>query len=417
MPVQRPRVLICGAGVAGPVLAYWLHRFGFRPTVIERTAQLRIGRRRPCRRPVRSGRRAHGLDGRAAARSSRPGRRREVIALVRSRADARSSCPPRWPARGCPSATSRSCGATWPRSCYEAARATGWSTCSTTRSAAVHDDGSRVEVTFERGAPRTFRPAGRRRRPAFDHPAARLRRRRSQFLRFLGGYLAVFTVHNFFTSRTACSASPSRDGRRRSTRWGTAARRGWCCCGARRARIDYDRHDLPGQRRLDPRRLCGDLGWEVPRLLGRAGPGRRPLPRLHQPGDHGRLDQGPGRAGRRRRLLPGTGGRRRHQPGDHRWLRAGHRTGQGRRRSPPGFACLPACDGPGGRAQPAIGPTTMNLVIPEHRCQIWLCGAGDARAAAPPRPGPPQADRLRRKRRAMLDEARLTPPDQLPRLG
>jgi 2-polyprenyl-6-methoxyphenol hydroxylase-like FAD-dependent oxidoreductase len=29
-------VLICGAGVAGPTLAYWLARAGFRPTVVER---------------------------------------------------------------------------------------------------------------------------------------------------------------------------------------------------------------------------------------------------------------------------------------------------------------------------------------------------------------------------------------------
>ena len=43
MPVERPRVLISGASVAGPVLAYWLHRFGFRPTVIERIAELRVG--------------------------------------------------------------------------------------------------------------------------------------------------------------------------------------------------------------------------------------------------------------------------------------------------------------------------------------------------------------------------------------
>src|SRR3954452_24105909 len=28
-------VLISGAGIAGPALAYWLHRYGFRPTVVE----------------------------------------------------------------------------------------------------------------------------------------------------------------------------------------------------------------------------------------------------------------------------------------------------------------------------------------------------------------------------------------------
>ncbi|WP_427008694.1 FAD-dependent monooxygenase [Pseudarthrobacter sp. H2] len=34
-------VLICGAGIAGPTLAYWLARHGFRPTVVERARGLR----------------------------------------------------------------------------------------------------------------------------------------------------------------------------------------------------------------------------------------------------------------------------------------------------------------------------------------------------------------------------------------
>ena len=41
--VAPSTVLISGASVAGPVLAYWLHRFGFQPTVVERTAELRFG--------------------------------------------------------------------------------------------------------------------------------------------------------------------------------------------------------------------------------------------------------------------------------------------------------------------------------------------------------------------------------------
>lgn len=35
------RVLISGAGIAGPTLAYWLHRKGFRPMIVERAAQPR----------------------------------------------------------------------------------------------------------------------------------------------------------------------------------------------------------------------------------------------------------------------------------------------------------------------------------------------------------------------------------------
>ncbi|MGW0183406.1 FAD-dependent oxidoreductase, partial [Nocardia sp. NPDC003345] len=36
-------ILISGASVAGPVLAYWLDRFGFDPVVVERTPRPRLG--------------------------------------------------------------------------------------------------------------------------------------------------------------------------------------------------------------------------------------------------------------------------------------------------------------------------------------------------------------------------------------
>jgi 2-polyprenyl-6-methoxyphenol hydroxylase-like FAD-dependent oxidoreductase len=37
------RVLISGAGIAGPTLAYWLHRYAFEPTLVERAPKLRSG--------------------------------------------------------------------------------------------------------------------------------------------------------------------------------------------------------------------------------------------------------------------------------------------------------------------------------------------------------------------------------------
>ncbi|WP_052860901.1 MULTISPECIES: Rossmann-fold NAD(P)-binding domain-containing protein [Streptomyces] len=40
---ERPAVLISGASVAGPALAYWLGRYGFRPTVVEVAPALRGG--------------------------------------------------------------------------------------------------------------------------------------------------------------------------------------------------------------------------------------------------------------------------------------------------------------------------------------------------------------------------------------
>ena len=36
-------ILISGAGIAGPTLAYWLSRYGFTPTVVETAPALRTG--------------------------------------------------------------------------------------------------------------------------------------------------------------------------------------------------------------------------------------------------------------------------------------------------------------------------------------------------------------------------------------
>jgi 2-polyprenyl-6-methoxyphenol hydroxylase-like FAD-dependent oxidoreductase len=42
-PVKNKDVLISGGGVAGMTLAYWLRRYGFRPTVLERSRTMRDG--------------------------------------------------------------------------------------------------------------------------------------------------------------------------------------------------------------------------------------------------------------------------------------------------------------------------------------------------------------------------------------
>ena len=41
--MRKKSVLIAGAGIAGPALAYWLHHRGFEPVLIERAAQFREG--------------------------------------------------------------------------------------------------------------------------------------------------------------------------------------------------------------------------------------------------------------------------------------------------------------------------------------------------------------------------------------
>ncbi|MET9181975.1 FAD-dependent monooxygenase [Kitasatospora aureofaciens] len=41
--MENTDILICGAGIAGPALAHWLRRHGFRPTVVERAPGPRPG--------------------------------------------------------------------------------------------------------------------------------------------------------------------------------------------------------------------------------------------------------------------------------------------------------------------------------------------------------------------------------------
>lgn len=41
--LKNKRILICGVGIAGPTLAYWLRHYGFEPTLIERAPALRSG--------------------------------------------------------------------------------------------------------------------------------------------------------------------------------------------------------------------------------------------------------------------------------------------------------------------------------------------------------------------------------------
>src|SRR5580693_7666246 len=41
--VKSKTILISGASVAGPALAFWLHRYGFQPTIVERAPAVRPG--------------------------------------------------------------------------------------------------------------------------------------------------------------------------------------------------------------------------------------------------------------------------------------------------------------------------------------------------------------------------------------
>ena len=41
--MRNKRILISGASIAGPALAFWLRRYGFNPTIVERAPTIRPG--------------------------------------------------------------------------------------------------------------------------------------------------------------------------------------------------------------------------------------------------------------------------------------------------------------------------------------------------------------------------------------
>ena len=138
--------------MAGPVLAFWLHRFGFEPTVVERTPELRLG----------GGGHAVDLFGPAVDLMEWMGALDEVkaartqtrvIALIRPGRRPVNAPAEALLGRRLRAVTSRSCAATWPELSTRAAVST-WSTSSTTRSRRLNDTGSQIEVGFERGSSR-----------------------------------------------------------------------------------------------------------------------------------------------------------------------------------------------------------------------------------------------------------------------
>jgi 2-polyprenyl-6-methoxyphenol hydroxylase-like FAD-dependent oxidoreductase len=188
----QPRVLISGASVAGPVLAYWLQAFGFCPTVVERTAHLRAG----------GGAHAVDLFGPVLdvmdwmALEDQIGQARtttEVMTLVRP-GRRPVEAPMEMLSAGVSDRHLEIMRGDLAQIVFEATRGQveyifGDSVV------ALKDNGSRVDVTLEHADPRSFDlvvGAG-----GLHSTTRRLRfGPEVDFTRFLGGYLAVFTMPN-----------------------------------------------------------------------------------------------------------------------------------------------------------------------------------------------------------------------------
>jgi 2-polyprenyl-6-methoxyphenol hydroxylase-like FAD-dependent oxidoreductase len=257
----RGDVLVSGAGIAGPTLAYWLHRCGFRTTVVERTPSPRRG----------WGGHAVDLFGPAVEITERMGvlprvhearTRTELISLVRPGKPAVDVDLGRLTAavsdrhveimRGELAAILHDAT----RDDVEYVFGDG------IRGLTQRDDG--VEVTFHHGDPRRFDLV-----VGADGLHSAVRRLvfgdESRFRRYIGGYLAVHTVpdHLRRPGQMLVHLAPGRMAATYPVRQTGQARAAFLF---RRARELDDDRDPEAQRRLLRQVYGGDAG-EVPRLL------------------------------------------------------------------------------------------------------------------------------------------------------
>jgi len=254
-------VLVSGASVAGPIAAFWLRRFGFRPTVVERSSELRTG----------GGGHAVDLFDSALDVMAWMGvhdkvqdarTRNATVSLIRrGRPTVDASLDRLW--EGVGERHVEIMRGDLARILYEAG-ADDVEYIFDDSISALTDTGSQVEVSLERTPPPTVDLV-----VGADGLHSTTRRltfgEEQQFRRFLGGYLAVFTVPNYLgLNRRMVSFSdvdrtvamyPVRDGNARVL-----------CLLRSRGEIPLDHHDSVAQRRL-LHDTFGDLEWEVPRLL------------------------------------------------------------------------------------------------------------------------------------------------------
>ena len=408
MPTRRCRVLISGASVAGPVLAYWLQRFGFSPTVVERTPELRLG----------AGGHAVDLFGPAVTLMEWMGTLAEIEAN-RTRTRLISLVRPGRPpveaaadglAEGVSSKHIEIMRGDLAKIIYELARENVEYVFDDSV-ATLQQSGTEVQVTFERNAPRTFELVvgadglhSTTRRMVFGDE--------HEYLRFLGGYLAVFTVPNYLnlTDRMMTSARPGRTAALYPVGDGAEAR--VVLLWRTPTPHDYDRHSAGSERQL-LRNLYDDFGWELPRLLCELersddlyldSISQVVMPtwsrgRVSLVGDAG-YAPGPAVGGGTSLAIIGAymlASELAVAHGDH----------------SQGFAAYERALGPVVQHSRSIGPTVMKLIIPRSRAQIWTMAQ-----AMHVLPHLPTSLRQRitsfgGSAAAMLNEARLRQPHDL----
>ncbi|WP_427895451.1 FAD-dependent monooxygenase [Kribbella sp. GL6] len=254
------KILISGASVAGPVLAYWLRRYGFEPTVVERTPAAR-----------------HGLGGHAvdlysaAAEVARRMGCWDTIVAARTQLD--SMTVERFGRRPVEVDLSRMYAGIsrqhveilrgeLTRILYDATRDSAEYVFGDSI-ADLHDDGEGVDVRFDSGLRRRFDLVigadglhSNVRRLAFG-PEEGLQRQ-------LGGYLAVFSMPDVFGvgNHTLAHFSVGKLVGVYGVRQTGQVRAGFLF----RGELTYDHRDKDQQKAVLVKEF-GDYGWKVPQLL------------------------------------------------------------------------------------------------------------------------------------------------------
>jgi 2-polyprenyl-6-methoxyphenol hydroxylase-like FAD-dependent oxidoreductase len=255
-------VLVSGASVAGPTLAYWLHRHGFTPTVIERAPAQRKG----------LGGHAVDLLGPAVDVAERMDILPEVVAastqtqLISLQRPGKSSVEVdlRKVIPGISTRHVEIMRGELASILYEATRHdVEYVFGDSIRT--LDENGDAVTVTFEHGAPRRFGLV-----VGADGLHSNVRRltfgEESQFRHYLGGYLGVFTLPNYLglAGRMLAYTTAGKLAATYPVRQTGEARALFLF--RRTEEIDYDHRDLEQQKRL-LRDTFADEAWEVPRLL------------------------------------------------------------------------------------------------------------------------------------------------------
>ncbi|RST08679.1 FAD-dependent oxidoreductase [Streptomyces sp. WAC07149] len=252
---QNQTVLISGGSVAGPALAYWLHRHGLTPTIVERAPHLRDG--------------GYAVDFRGEALDAldRMGLLQQIEALDTQMGDATMVDAAGRPYATLPAAIFAGdlevLKGDLTRMLYEATRKDveyvfGDSIAS------LDQDENGVHVTFERGAPRRFDLVvgadglhSRTRALAFGPE--------EQYVRHLGIYTAIFNLDNYLGLKNTghLYAAPGKAANIFTARANTEARAAFHFAADH---LEYDRRDTAAHKRIVAERFA-DEGWEVSRLL------------------------------------------------------------------------------------------------------------------------------------------------------